>query len=724
MKLVYVKLENYIGIANGIGRNSIDIDFSKSKNSIIAIKGNNGSGKSTLLKALTPFPDESYNFIPGLEAKKFISYNLNGIIYNIVYIHSVKPDGTRKTTEGHIYKNNEDLNPNGNISSCKELIFNLFSLDNNFISLSQLSSEDRGLADKRPSERKKYINSILENLNVYNNMYKILSKKSSYIKSTINSINSKIASIGNKETLINDLNSIDKQIISVTQIRDELISRIGGLSQKLSSLDNGKNLSVLMNELVHKKVIIEEKLVAFKNKYKKDITEEGCKETINKLKSDILYNNNKIKDYRDEYDSYVYEFGELEKNISIMKTELESLSNYAIDDAINDNYIEEKNKELDKLKEEVDNIGLGYDSTKISNVVNVLSSVYDSVTQYFHTNVSYNYNFIDIKTIKEKINELNEKINNIEKEIIVNKQQISFRDSLSFKLNILDNRPKSCKINNCAFIEEALKAKQQIDELDSIASIESIKKKIDIGIFDIKQYKSEINRLEEYYLIISELYLQFSKITTIAKDLQSMDFIMDSKDIVYIGPFIRSVLDGGFRKYSSKIEYLKKCLSYVNAYNVLHDNYNKLIESLVKYNNYKQKYDKLEYELENAENRYEDIKRKMKEALDNLHNSESMLMYCTTHLDVNEKYLESILNHKNNVLEYEQVLTDIKRIQDDYNQSKKIQEQIEELSKDAKCNTDILTELQETRSKLAYSLTLLDDYIKELNVYDLEYNKI
>ena len=168
--------------------------------------------------------------------------------HDIAYIHDVKQDGSRGITKGFIYKNGEQLNPNGNISSCKELIFNLFCLDNNFISLSQLSSEDRGLADKKPAERKKYINSILENLNVYNSMYKILSKKSSYLKSTINSINAKIASIGNKESLLNELNSVNKQILCTTEIRDNLITNIGVLQEKYSRL-NGENVHESMNAL-------------------------------------------------------------------------------------------------------------------------------------------------------------------------------------------------------------------------------------------------------------------------------------------------------------------------------------------------------------------------------------------------------------------------------------------------------------------------------------------
>ena len=54
MRLIYIRLENYIGIYNGRGDNILEVDLSQSTSNIIIIRGSNGSGKSTLLKALSP----------------------------------------------------------------------------------------------------------------------------------------------------------------------------------------------------------------------------------------------------------------------------------------------------------------------------------------------------------------------------------------------------------------------------------------------------------------------------------------------------------------------------------------------------------------------------------------------------------------------------------------------------------------------------------------------
>jgi ABC-type Mn2+/Zn2+ transport system ATPase subunit len=74
MILKRLKLVNYGGIYNGIGRNEIEIDFTKCKHRIVLIKGDNGSGKSTIENALKPLPEDSTAFIAGKDARREIEY--------------------------------------------------------------------------------------------------------------------------------------------------------------------------------------------------------------------------------------------------------------------------------------------------------------------------------------------------------------------------------------------------------------------------------------------------------------------------------------------------------------------------------------------------------------------------------------------------------------------------------------------------------------------------
>ena len=211
MRLLYVRLENYIGIFNGRGDDVLEIDMSKSNSNVFIIRGYNGSGKSTLLKALTPVQDDNTAIIYGVQGRKILDYNFNGTRYRIEYIHPVTKSGERGQVKAQVYKNGEELNPTWNVSQAKEIIYSLFNLDQNFLSLSQLSSDDRGLADKKPAERKRFVNSIINGIEVYNNIYKTISKKHSVYKNMINTLSSKISKLGNPEELELRFNSITRQ---------------------------------------------------------------------------------------------------------------------------------------------------------------------------------------------------------------------------------------------------------------------------------------------------------------------------------------------------------------------------------------------------------------------------------------------------------------------------------------------------------------------------------
>lgn len=241
MKFLYLKLTNYIGIYNGMGLNDIEIDLSKCMYRTLIIRGENGSGKSTIFKALSLFPDPNDSFIPGQPAFKMISIMDRNVIYTIRFIHNVKANGERETTKAFIAKtiNGEDveLNENGNVSSYKDILFDELSLDPNFFALSQLSSDDKGLATKKPAERKKFVNSIIESLEVYNGIYKAMTKESTKYKSLIDSLVAKLGTLG-------DLNSIAEQIASLQYAYNELSTNndsiqasIGEYNAKIKLLD-------------------------------------------------------------------------------------------------------------------------------------------------------------------------------------------------------------------------------------------------------------------------------------------------------------------------------------------------------------------------------------------------------------------------------------------------------------------------------------------------------
>jgi DNA repair exonuclease SbcCD ATPase subunit len=169
MKILYLKLKNFIGIYSGLGRDEIEIDFSKNKSKFVLLKGSNGSGKTTLLSSLNPFATSndtrSSIILEGKEGYKEIHYDINGDIYVIKHYIS-------KTTKSFISKNGEELNANGGVKLFNDLILNIFGIDKNYFKIARLGSNMTNFIDMPTAERKKYISNFVSDVDYYLSMHK------------------------------------------------------------------------------------------------------------------------------------------------------------------------------------------------------------------------------------------------------------------------------------------------------------------------------------------------------------------------------------------------------------------------------------------------------------------------------------------------------------------------------------------------------------------------
>jgi hypothetical protein len=113
---------------------------------------------------LNIFPDNNSCFRNNVEGEKLLRILDKNDVYDIRILYPIDSNGNRKTTKAFISRNGLELNPNGNVTSYKDLLSTEFDLDPNFVGLSMLTSIDRGLGDKRPAERKKFVASVIDNL--------------------------------------------------------------------------------------------------------------------------------------------------------------------------------------------------------------------------------------------------------------------------------------------------------------------------------------------------------------------------------------------------------------------------------------------------------------------------------------------------------------------------------------------------------------------------------
>ena len=328
-------------------RRPITVDLENTCSNIFRVLGPNGSGKSTFLNALSPLPDTPSDIIPGTIGQKSIEIEDENIKYVITYRYDPKTNGGFNSS-GSIIKTmpdgtTEELCPSNNINDCKDIVKDIFKLDSNFETLTKMSGYDKkSLVSMTPSERKKFISTILNNLEVYNSIYKALSKRSSIFKSMINSITNKI------------------DMINMSP--DQIESAIQTCNNELAELNENKNAII--------KELAPIQLDAKAKEYQLDI-----KDRINLLLNDNIFITNKLNEV---YKSNVVDIviSRIKDNITHLEDQLTKTSNEEVSDKIEKTNLENKISEFKNKYKSLNDELYAYKNTATFN--NFLQ--YESIT--------------------------------------------------------------------------------------------------------------------------------------------------------------------------------------------------------------------------------------------------------------------------------------------------------------------------------------------------------
>lgn len=520
MRLLRLRLENYIGIYNGMGLNHIEIDFSKCIHKVLIIKGDNGTGKSTIFKALTPLADSSINFIPDKTAIKEIAYETDfQTILNIKY-ESIVKDGIRRPTKCYLNRLNpdgsiENLNPSNNITTAKEVIYDILGIDDNFITLSQLSANKKGLGGLKPSERKRYVNSIISSLAVFNNIHKMISTKSTVLKSIIDSYVTKLNQIGNV-AIVED--AIKKDTLALKELdnkKNGLISEIATIKAELSRLDTSGNFLNDYKDLSMRKIILEKEIRELPDieeyseekliQYEKDMARyEANEEMLSSRAKEIL--DNEL---------------ELSNNITELQIKLDSLYDKDHMDDLNSK-IESTKKELESYKpffslfETYKNISeQDYETVKL--VIEKFNSTVETIFQTYSETVRKE-SMNSLRTGKnEVILDHTEILSGLEKQLEdlrTEKRDVEFLNNRSKDYNKI---PDDCNHkSDCPFIKDIIEAKNLLKSRQSLYSLST---KINSTLDAIESAK---NLAEENMMKTQCLY----EMKSILEYIQSMSKII------------------------------------------------------------------------------------------------------------------------------------------------------------------------------------------------------
>ena len=733
MKLLSIRLENYIGIYNGRGDNILEVDLSQSTSNIVIIRGSNGSGKSTLLKALSPLQDDNTAIIPGMEGKKTLRYLYNGEVYEILYVHPVKNDGSRGQVKMQVYKgmNRVELNPTWNVTSGKDIIFDLFNLDANFLTLSQLSSEDRGLADKKPAERKKFVNSIINGIEVYNNMYKVITKKYSTFKNMINTISSKIRQIGNIEELNARFINISKQVEDVSSERDKAVIEASKIDAEIGILTRDNNLEEYykINEEIRDNI---------------DYISASKSQVIDLSKGELSSEN--LYELKDIIDNSLHTF---DKDISKWKSE-EAVANAKIE-----SISREKDEAFNSLQTKITKRGTLLDGgfsdsdltlykdtkAKISELENDINSLNSSIKNLSEAEALVNamemivpvldslYNGLDATTKKEKYDfvkttldndgkyvdqtvELSRTYNEVSRTVGELESEVLAYEILFDKAKSLALRPKECKIDDCSFVKEAIEASSKHPE----KRINDINK-------EISESKTLLKSLEKDIESYKELYDFNKRFTNLHGMVLSFRKLLEKSPVDYIiDPY----------QLLASLDHMEKLMIDFNQirgiFNIIttKSNYEEIIESLkepaAKYEANKALIDELDSDIASLKDKLTTIDNRLMAEKDAI--SETV-----TDISLTEFKIEVYTKCKSLVDECIGLDTRNEELQAQINSLSDIALKVKTLdarmaeakSRADRLNNDLNAILNE-RDKIASNKTLLEDYIRDLDLYNKNFS--
>lgn len=523
MRFTYLELENYIGVYNGMGLYRVCIDFSKASHRICVIKGTNGSGKTTIQSAISLFPDSNECFIPDKSAYKIVRV-VNGFDkYEVKFYHDIKTGGVRSTTKAYIAKANqegilEELNPNGNVTTYRDILYREFKLDPNFFALTKLSMDDRGLGYKRPADRKRFVNSIIESLETYNDIYKTMSKKTTALKTMMTTITAKLGSLGDKESLTSLKQSIETELYTLGEKRRDLDSQIAVARSKMQSID--PDSSIQMN---YKKSIKE--LAAIEAALKKDIT---TYQSMNKLFVPELESKLLVDGLKKCYDDIAFFEKESEKLQAVSRSIIEQISTIRsqleliisqMDSLKTDEYIRTE-EELLKCREQAREVreaisvtGIDPNAFTKDEYILALETVHEIVSMVDMFRSTYDYSMIntciaDFSAIGytgmppiidcSGDERLVSSSSNIISDFVINISDARSRLELA---NMLANRPKECTIDGCFYIADAVKAASTNPQ----ETIDRLSKELEDFKEDVKEASERIQYAQTYNSCINAI---------------------------------------------------------------------------------------------------------------------------------------------------------------------------------------------------------------------------
>lgn len=237
MKILYLKLTNFINIVTAFNTETIEIDFSKSNNNVVLLTGPNGSGKTSILSCLHPFPtngnmdvrSDNPIIVPRENGYKEIHISDGDDLYVIQHFYT--RNGDKHIIKSYIQKNGVELNENGNVTSFKEIVGKELGLEQDYMKLTRLGSNVTNFIDMKRQERKNFTGKIISEADIYLSYHKKIMVDKNKVNIQINHTSDLI-----RRLQVDDLGELKKAQKSLQHQIEDLTAKIEKANSELSVL--------------------------------------------------------------------------------------------------------------------------------------------------------------------------------------------------------------------------------------------------------------------------------------------------------------------------------------------------------------------------------------------------------------------------------------------------------------------------------------------------------
>lgn len=715
MRFLYISLTGYAGLYNGSGLETIEIDFTKCKNKITVISGPNGTGKSTIINALNILPDSNDSFMSGRNASKIIKLiSDEGHIYDIQIIHPLDKHGNRATTRATIQKDGVELNTSGNVSQYKEIIFAEFDMDSNYIELFKISGDKRGLSDKTPAERKKFMASLISSLDVYNSIYKNLNKKANIFKSYINTLTSKIQNIGDETNLRMSLSSLDtreKQLNETISANKEEIVRL----QTIIAMDDPDGSMSDEYDFIKDKCAELEKTIKDQESsgfpFFDDVTQ------LEKRKNDLKIAEANREVINQQKIALVELSSQYTEDINKLQARLEKLSS-----SIGGEDLESKIKEHENSIRYVDDafreVGVedvdAISADEMNHTIEIIHNITEAIDNLYQdtdcSNIDKDFN--DASGINKLIDSCEKDIKKLTDEIEETTASLGELKATKGIADVLSNRPKECKIDSCPFISSAVNLFSKYGDIN--LAIERLE---NVLAADREQIAGLEELIENKKIRLSTISQVQSVTNMISLNLRLLKKFRITTRILDVNTFLSCLSSGyNFNELRTLSQY-NDLANEIILYKTNKKNLEQLRSQYTIYLANKNQVDDMMRDIEEKQNKKTETINKIND-LQAQYNNEGQLIAGLNDRITNTEFYFSIKES------YKEFLKKREEFE------KKFATSLENMNKICICKNNIdkaqqeLNPLSDTRKSIESQLTLLSSYAVEYEQYKVKYDVV